>query len=43
MNLADKIDSKIFRTIGDVVDSEGIECYLIGGYVRDLLLSGKIA
>ena len=38
MNLADKIDSKIFRTIGDVADSEGIECYLIGGYVRDLLL-----
>ena len=38
MNLADKIDSKIFRTIGDVAASEGIECYLIGGYVRDLLL-----
>lgn len=38
MNLADKIDSRIFRTIGDVADSEGIECYLIGGYVRDLLL-----
>ena len=38
MNLADKIDSKIFRTIGDVADSEGVECYLIGGYVRDLLL-----
>ena len=38
MNLADKIDCKIFRTIGDVADSEGVECYLIGGYVRDLLL-----
>ena len=38
MNLAYKIDEKIFHTIGDFADNVGIECYLIGGYVRDLLL-----
>ena len=38
MNLAYKIDEKIFHTIGDFADNIGIECYLIGGYVRDLLL-----
>jgi len=39
MNLArKKIDKKIFHLIGSVADEMGIECYLIGGFVRDLLL-----
>ena len=28
----------IFETIGSVADSLGLECYLVGGYVRDLFL-----
>ncbi len=38
MNLLSKIDAKIFHTIGNLADELGLECYLIGGYVRDLLL-----
>ncbi|KGN82084.1 tRNA nucleotidyltransferase [Porphyromonadaceae bacterium COT-184 OH4590] len=38
MNLISKIDTKIFHTIGNLADELGLECYLIGGYVRDLLL-----
>lgn len=37
-NLADKIDSEIFRLIGRTADSLGQEAYIVGGYVRDLLL-----
>ncbi len=28
----------VFKTIGKVADDNNIECYLIGGFVRDLLL-----
>ena len=38
MNLADQLSSKIFTLIGDAADALGYECYVIGGYVRDLLL-----
>lgn len=38
MNLKDKIKGEIFQNIGLVADEQGLECYLIGGYVRDLLL-----
>ncbi len=39
MNLKHKIDNQIFHTIGAVADKNNIECYLIGGYVRDILLN----
>ncbi|MBR1712092.1 MAG: HD domain-containing protein [Alloprevotella sp.] len=29
---------KIFETMGSVADELGLECYLVGGYVRDLFL-----
>lgn len=32
------LKGEIFKLIGDVADELGMECYLIGGYVRDLLL-----
>lgn len=32
---------KIFEVIGDVADEMGVECYSIGGYVRDIFLYRK--
>ncbi|MBR1485480.1 MAG: tRNA nucleotidyltransferase, partial [Prevotella sp.] len=36
--LADILDQDIFHLIGDVADSLGVECYVVGGYVRDIFL-----
>lgn len=36
--LAHILDKKIFHKIGEVVDQMGVECYLVGGYVRDIFL-----
>lgn len=33
-----RIDEPVFHTLGDVADRLGYECYVIGGYVRDLFL-----
>lgn len=38
MNIAEKIDKDIFRKIGSVADDTRRECYVVGGYVRDLFL-----
>lgn len=38
MNLSEKIDLPIFRTISHVADEKSVSCYVIGGYVRDLFL-----
>lgn len=38
MNIAEKIDLDIFHKIGEVADREYRECYVVGGYVRDLFL-----
>lgn len=32
------LDNKVFTLISDVADSLGVECYVIGGFVRDILL-----
>ena len=32
------LDKKIFRLISETADAEGMECYVVGGYVRDLFL-----
>ena len=37
-DLATLLDKPLFRTIGEVVDRLGVECYVVGGYVRDLFL-----
>ena len=38
MNLEKKIDKPIFHLLQRVADNLGLECYVIGGYVRDLIL-----
>lgn len=38
MNLKEKIDGAVFRTLSATADGLGMECYVIGGYVRDILL-----
>ena len=38
MNFAEKIDTPVFHALSETADSLGLECYAIGGYVRDLLL-----
>ncbi len=32
------LSAPIFRMIGETADAEGVECYVVGGYVRDLFL-----
>ena len=36
--LAKLIDKDIFHKISDAADKLGVECYVVGGYVRDLFL-----
>lgn len=36
--MKEKIDKPIFHTVGGVADGLGRECYVVGGYVRDLIL-----
>ena len=37
-DLAQILDCEPFRMIGSVADEQGVECYVVGGYVRDLFL-----
>ena len=36
--LANILDKPLFHLIGDTADELGVECYVVGGYVRDLFL-----
>ena len=36
--LAQILDKDIFHLIGDTADELGLDCYVVGGYVRDLFL-----
>lgn len=38
MNLADRLRDPVFRRVGRIADAMGREVYVVGGYVRDLLL-----
>lgn len=38
MNLKQEIDNEIFHLVGEAADNLGTEAYVIGGYVRDILL-----
>lgn len=41
MNYAHLLPQKIFRQVGSAADSLGTSAYVVGGYVRDLLLGRK--
>ncbi|MBR1505794.1 MAG: HD domain-containing protein [Prevotella sp.] len=36
--LAKILDKDIFHSVGSVADEMGVECYVVGGYVRDIFL-----
>lgn len=36
--LAEILDQEIFHQIGNAADRLGVECYVVGGYVRDIFL-----
>ncbi|MDE6206483.1 MAG: CCA tRNA nucleotidyltransferase [Muribaculaceae bacterium] len=38
MNLSKKLKSKSFRLVGEAADAMQRECYVVGGYVRDLII-----
>ncbi len=38
MNLKSKLKNKSFKTVGEAADELGRECYVVGGYVRDLII-----
>lgn len=38
MNLKEHLDHKIFKTVSEVAGREGISSFVVGGYVRDLIL-----
>jgi poly(A) polymerase len=39
MNLANKLTHPIFELVSKIADEQGIETYVIGGFVRDLILN----
>ena len=41
MNLSEHLTNPIFKTISEVADSTNLECYVVGGFVRDILLNRK--
>jgi poly(A) polymerase len=41
MNLTDRLSHKVFRIIATAADHAQIETYVIGGFVRDLLIEGS--
>lgn len=38
MNLASSLEHQVFKIVGRVADELGLEVYVVGGYVRDLIL-----
>ena len=36
--LAEILDQNIFHQISEAADRLGLECYVVGGYVRDIFL-----
>lgn len=39
--IKEKLSSEVFNKLTDTADELGMECYLVGGYVRDLFLDRK--
>ncbi|RAW01374.1 CCA tRNA nucleotidyltransferase [Pseudochryseolinea flava] len=41
MNLTPSLEHPIFKIVGTVADQLGVDAYVVGGYVRDLILERK--
>ena len=41
MDLSSHLNHRVFKVIAEVAAREGAETYVIGGFVRDLLLFGE--
>jgi poly(A) polymerase len=41
VNLKQHLNNTIFKVISEVSDSKNLETYVVGGFVRDLLLERK--
>ena len=39
--LAEVLDKRVFRMISEAADELGFDCYVVGGYVRDLFLEQR--
>ncbi|MDB4595731.1 tRNA nucleotidyltransferase, partial [Flavobacteriaceae bacterium] len=42
-NIKESINNEIFKIISECCEENTLECYVIGGYVRDLLIGKKSA
>ena len=38
MNLASSLEHSVFKTVGQVADASNVQVFVVGGYVRDILL-----
>jgi poly(A) polymerase len=38
MNVAESLDHPVFKLVGEAADEMGVEAYVVGGFVRDLIL-----
>src|SRR5689334_24850593 len=38
MNLASSLEHPVFKTVGQVADASNLQVFVVGGYVRDILL-----
>lgn len=43
MNLSSHLQHKVFLLLAKIAEQEKVETYVVGGYVRDLLLFGENA
>ncbi len=39
--LAQILDKRLFHSIGEVADEMGVDCYVVGGFVRDIFLGRR--
>lgn len=40
-SITEELGRKVFRTLSDVADKAGVPCYVVGGYVRDIIMGRK--
>lgn len=40
-SITEELNKSVFRRLSEVADSVGVPCYVVGGYVRDIMLGRK--